>query len=177
MLLQLLCFTKDKRRRKGTENRTCLMQSAMHCCGSSLSFAHSSGFTAHTNESHCHPWYTCVRNCELFHSPRNDSRLPPSLPQGAVTQGERRKGQNIIQWYSGIMMSSLAFSALRRQQALCATELLLIWSFIMHNAGLSHQGNCSVELNGVKWHSWLSQHGLQPLCLILYLYTVRWDFV
>lgn len=63
--------------------------------------------------------------------------VTPSFPQGVVTQGERRerarrKGQNIIEcsekWgehraeSSGVMMSSLAFSALRRQQAaLCNT--------------------------------------------------------
>lgn len=124
----------------------------------------------------------------LVHTPRNDSWLPPSFPRGAVTQGERRerrKGQNIIQRReqraesSGVTMSSLAFSALRRQQALCATQLLLSMSFMMHNAGLSHHGNCST---GLHWgtlsasdiHHCFTENMFRSLCVP---FIVTWVFI
>lgn len=73
--------------------------------------------------SHRKDTYLCICTNTHTRTPRSDSQLPPSFPLGAVTQGERRKrrlGRSRIQccvkWteHSSVMMSSLAFSALRR---------------------------------------------------------------
>lgn len=162
-------------KKRGRKEGHCLVSSVSCCCCSSLSLP-TTQVSQPTPLNH--PWKTHMwafagthtHTSILLHTPRNDSRLPPSFPPREVTQGERRKkstkGQNTTWWSEERMesgseaMSSLAFSALRRQQVLCATELLLNMSFMMHNARLSHHSNCSAELNRIvvhKWHSSLFQ--------------------
>lgn len=108
--------------------------------------AHSSGFTAHTTESHGDPWiYTSMyphTHTRYFIPPGMIHGYPPHFPgeQWLRVRGEAeekdRAWSRLTAMPNAVTMSRLAFSALRRQSALCATELLLNMSFMMHSVVL-----------------------------------------